>query len=303
MKIKVYIDGQSGTTGLTLGRLIQGMDVELLRIPEEYRHDDKVRAEYMNSADVVFLCLPDDAARNAVGLVSNPNVVIIDASTAHRTAAGWTYGFPEISNESVIASSKRLAVPGCHATGAISVIYPLVKQSVISADYPIAITSLTGYSGGGKKMIAEYESSTDDAFLAPKHYATSQMHKHLPEIVSVCGLTRTPVFCPIVDNSYSGMLVNVPLFADMMKRKMTVEELREFYSEQYKGSCITVATESHNAISAAERAGKDGLTIHVEGNEERIVVYAALDNLIKGAAGAAMQVFQLVAARLKSKQE
>ena len=209
-KTKVYIDGQSGTTGLQIfDRIGARDDLELMRIDEDKRHDNEERRKFLNAADIVFLCLPDAGAREAVSLIDNPNVRVIDASTAHRTADGWTYGFPELSAEqrAAIASSHRVANPGCHATGFISCAAPLIRMGIVPADYPLTCFSLTGYSGGGKKMIANYEAEDKaQALFAPGIYGLTLQHKHIPEMVKVCGLKSSPVFLPVVDDYYKGTI-------------------------------------------------------------------------------------------------
>ena len=218
---KVFIDGSAGTTGLRIrDRLAQRDDIKLIELPEEKRKDTQARRKALNSSDISFLCLPDAAAIEAAELVENENTVILDTSTAHRTAPGWAYGFPELSAEfeAKIISSKRIAVPGCHASGFIALVYPLIEAGLLGKDALLSCTSLTGYSGGGKKMIAEYEGYEKDAQLfAPRQYGTSQQHKHLKEMKAVCGIEVSPIFCPIVDDYYSGMEVTVPIFARQLK--------------------------------------------------------------------------------------
>ena len=213
MKTKIFIDGSEGTTGLRIHeRFSNRDDIELLSINSELRKDTQERARLINESDITFLCLPDQASREAVSLVTNPNVRIIDTSTAHRTEEGWAYGFPELSSahREAIKNGKRIAVPGCHASGFISLVYPLISGGIISNDYPISAFSLTGYSGGGKKMIAEYEGEQRNKDLdAPREYALTQMHKHLKEMKAITGLKREPLFSPIVADYYSGMVVSV----------------------------------------------------------------------------------------------
>ena len=239
LKPKVYIDGQSGTTGLQIReRLEKRSDIELLRIDEDKRHDSAERKKFLNAADVAFLCLPDDGAREAAAMVENPNTCIIDASTAHRTAEGWTYGFPELSGEqrAAIQASRRIANPGCHATGLISSTAPLVRMGILPADYPLTCFSLTGYSGGGKKMIAEYEAPERDERLASgRLYALTQKHKHLPEMVKVCGLAHPPVFVPVVEDFYKGMATTILLQSALLAKPVTGQELRDALAEYYAG--------------------------------------------------------------------
>ncbi|MBQ6095096.1 MAG: N-acetyl-gamma-glutamyl-phosphate reductase [Lachnospiraceae bacterium] len=303
MKTKIFIDGSEGTTGLRIHERFSGRDdVELLSISPELRKDPSERKRLINSSDITFLCLPDAAAMESVSLVENENVVIIDTSTAHRTNEGWAYGFAELSknHREAIKNGKRIAVPGCHATGFISLVYPMVAGGILPADYPVSAFSLTGYSGGGKKMIAAYESEDKTADLfAPREYALSQQHKHLKEMQKITGLARTPLFSPIVDDYYSGMLVTVPLYADMLKGA-TVASVREYFKEYYKGEkFITVADEgdeiaSTGFLSGNQLTGKDGLKIYVTGNDDRILLSSQFDNLGKGASGAAMQCMNIV---------
>ncbi|MBR3470354.1 MAG: N-acetyl-gamma-glutamyl-phosphate reductase [Lachnospiraceae bacterium] len=303
MKTKIFIDGSEGTTGLRIHERFSGRDdVELLSISPELRKDPAERKRLINSSDITFLCLPDAAAMESVSLVENENVVIIDTSTAHRTNEGWAYGFAELSknHREAIKNGKRIAVPGCHATGFISLVYPMVAGGILPADYPVSAFSLTGYSGGGKKMIAAYESEDKTADLfAPREYALSQQHKHLKEMQKITGLARTPLFSPIVDDYYSGMLVTVPLYADLLKGA-TVASVREYFKEYYKGEkFITVADEgdeiaSTGFLSGNQLTGKDGLKIYVTGNDDRILLSSQFDNLGKGASGAAMQCMNIV---------
>ena len=290
----IFIDGREGTTGLQIyDRLMSRKDVSLLTLPEELRKDAGARKAMIDKADVVFLCLPDAAAKEAAALCENPETRIIDASTAHRTAPGWAYGFPELSAgfRKKIAEGKRIANPGCHASGFISVVYPLVSAGIVGADYPFVVHSVTGYSGGGKKMIAQYESAERDAELdAPRQYALSLSHKHLPEMTKVCGLSREPIFQPVVSDYYAGMCVSVPLFADLMKVRLSPDGLRDFYRDFYRGAAlISVDGEAHSYLGSNNLAGSDRLEIFVGGKEEQLLVCSRFDNLGKGAAGAAVQ--------------
>ena len=293
---KVFIDGREGTTGLQIyDRLEKRDDAQLLVLPEDKRKDIKARAEYLNSADICFLCLPDDAAREAVSLVENPEVKIIDASTAHRTNPEWVYGFPEISEERrrEIAAAKRLANPGCYATGFISVVAPLIKNGIVADSYPFTAFGLSGYSGAGKKTIAVYESNERDEFYkAPRHYALGLAHKHLPEMVRECGLSQSPIFCPVICDYYCGMSVSVPLHVRLMDKKATVKALREMYAEYYaRQNYVSVANEDEipTFLAANSLAGTNELKIYVSGNSEQIFIAAVFDNLGKGASGAAIQ--------------
>lgn len=296
MKTKVYIDGQSGTTGLQIyDRIGQREDLELLRIPEELRHDPDERKKYLNSADIVFLCLPDEGAREAVSFIDNPNVRVIDASTAHRTNPDWTYGYPELSKaqREAIRTSKRVANPGCHATGFISTTAPLVAMGVIPKDYPMSCYSLTGYSGGGKKMIAEYEAEGRSLLLdAPGIYGLNLQHKHLPEMQTVTGLAYPPVFMPVVDDYYKGMATTIMLQNRLLPGQPSAEEicakLADYYRDEHFVSVVPFG-ENDSKLYANKLAGTNRLEIVVCGHEEQTTVTALFDNLGKGASGAAVQ--------------
>ncbi|HIR22819.1 MAG TPA: N-acetyl-gamma-glutamyl-phosphate reductase [Candidatus Scatosoma pullicola] len=290
----VFIDGREGTTGLQIyDRLMSRKDVKLLVLPEESRKDTEARKAMIDKADVVFLCLPDAAAKEAVALAENPETRIIDASTAHRTAPGWAYGFPELSPDfrRAIAEGKRIANPGCHASGFIALVYPLVAAGIVGADYPFVAHSVTGYSGGGKKMIAEYRASEREAELdSPRQYALTLSHKHLPEMTGVCGLSREPVFQPIVADYYAGMCVFVPLFSDLMKTKLAPDGLRDFYRDFYRDAkLISVDGGTHAYLGSNNLAGSDRMEIFVGGKEGQLLACARFDNLGKGASGAAVQ--------------
>ena len=295
---KVFIDGSAGTTGLRIfERLSKRNDIALIELPEEKRKDPKAREEALNRADVAFLCLPDEAARESVSLVHNPETVILDTSTAHRTCESFVYGFPELSKEhrSKIASARRIAVPGCHASGFISLIAPLIRQKVLSPEALLSCFSITGYSGGGKKMIAEYQKGDRNAWLdSPRQYGLSQLHKHLPEITAITRLKSAPIFSPIVADYYSGMAVTVPLFSDTISG--TAKEIREIYQSHYTGPVVRyVDSPDENGFLAANRlAGKDSMEVTVAGNEDRILLISRYDNLGKGASGAAIQCMNLV---------
>ena len=296
---KVYIDGQVGTTGLQLRQKLQNhKEVEILLISEELRKDENERKRLMNEADVVFLCLPDDAAKEAVKLVENPNTCVIDASTAHRTNPDWTYGFPELSQKhrENIRNSKRIANPGCHATGFIAAVYPLVELGIIGKDYPLTAHSLTGYSGGGKAMIADYnDENRPKGFDSPRQYGLSQKHKHLPEMQHVTGIDQPPVFCPIVADYYSGMATCIPLIASLFKKKVTKDELLAMLTDYYKDAkLISVGTEETNFMASNPLSDTNGLKLFVEGNDERMTIISVFDNLGKGASGAAVQNMNIV---------
>ena len=294
-KPKVYIDGKEGTTGLQIyERLGNRDDIELLLIDEDKRKDTEERRKFLNAADLVFLCLPDAAAIEAVSLIDNPNTRVIDASTAHRTDPDWDYGFPELSAQHLenIKTSKRVANPGCHATGFIACVYPLVAMGILPADALLSSFSLTGYSGGGKKMIAQYESADKEASLfAPCPYGMGQGHKHLPEMQAVCGLAHKPVFSPIVDDYYKGMATTVPLHMSQLKGVSTVAEVRQKLQDYYAGQAmVTVSDQADTAkLYGNAKAGQDTLEIIVAGNDEQFTVTALFDNLGKGASGAAVQ--------------
>lgn len=304
MSTKVFIDGSEGTTGLRIFERFEGRDdVELLTIAPELRKDPAERSRLINSSDVTFLCLPDNAAREAVALVTNPHVRIIDASTAHRTEPGWAYGFPELSasHRRAVAEGKRIANPGCHASGFIALVYPLIQAGILPADYPVVSFSLTGYSGGGKKMIAQYESADRAEELdAPREYGLTQQHKHLKEMRIITGLSRAPLFTPIVADYYSGMVVNVPLFTDMLSGTQTPESLQAFYADYYAGASfirvmpLGAEAETAGFLSGNHLSGYDGMQIYITGNEKRIQLSSCFDNLGKGASGAAIQCFNIM---------
>ncbi len=297
---KVFIDGGAGTTGLRIKeRLSNRTDIELIILSEDKRKDTTARREAINGADIAFLCLPDAAAIEAVSLIENPETVVIDASTAHRTNPDWTYGFPELSkeHEEKIKKSKRIANPGCHASGFISLVYPLVEKGIISKDILLSCTSLTGYSGGGKKMIADYESMERDWLLeAPRQYGLSQSHKHLPEMKAVAGIENDPVFLPIVAAFYSGMEVTVPLFKSQLNDGFSAEDIKKAYKEKYSGPIVKYVEDFDEAgfCSANRLEMKDSMEISVSGNEDRILLIARYDNLGKGASGAAIECMNLV---------
>ncbi len=296
---RVFINGHEGTTGLRIvERLEAREDITLLSIPDELRKDPQAVAERINDSDITFLCLPDAAAREAAALCTNPDTCILDTSTAHRTNPGWAYGFPELSqaHREALAHSKRIAVPGCHASGFISIVYPLMAAGVLERDAFLAATSITGYSGGGKKMIAAYRGQTrPSGYSAPRQYGLSQMHKHLPEMTAVTGLVTAPAFMPIVADFYAGMVVSVPLDTARMKKKLGTRELCALYAEHYAGAKLVRMGEpdEDGFISGSALAGRDWLEIVVTGCDERPVVHARFDNLGKGASGAAVQCMNI----------
>ena len=309
-KPKIYIDGKEGTTGLQIyERLGVRNDIELLLIDEDKRKDVEERRRLLNAADLVFLCLPDGAAREAVSLVTNENTRIIDCSTAHRTAQGWVYGFPELHGQrEEIRTAKRVANPGCHATGFISIVRPLVELGLLPREVALSCFSLTGYSGGGKKMIAQYEEEDRAANLSsPGIYSVMQNHKHLPEMQQVCGLERQPVFCPIVDDYYKGMAATVPFHIDQMKGVSGLHDvwqaLADYYGTYDGERLVWVGgdpTDEEGGIEPSSKfyanalAGRDVLALAVAGNEERFTIIAQFDNLGKGASGAAVQNMNLM---------
>lgn len=300
MKTKVFIDGREGTTGLQIyERFAKRDDIEILLIDEDKRKDLSERKKLINASDITFLCLPDAAAIEAVSLIENPNVRVIDASTAHRTNSAWDYGFPELSakHRESISKSKRVANPGCYASGFISLVYPLVKAGVLPEDYPLTAHAVSGYSGAGKKMIAVMESG-DKPFEceSPRQYALSQQHKHLPEMQQVCGLKYKPMFNPIVDDYYCGMVVTVPLISRALSRKYSAENIHEILSAHYDGQRFVKVMElggketlPDGFLAANTLAGTNDMQIFVCGNDEQILLAARLDNLGKGASGAAVQ--------------
>ena len=325
---KVFIDGSAGTTGLRIReRLAARSDLEVVTLPDEVRKDVEARRAALNAADVAFLCLPDAAAIEAVALVANPETVVIDTSTAHRTAEDWAYGFPELAGRRArIARAKRIANPGCHATGFIALVEPLVRAGVLARDAALAAFSLTGYSGGGKKMIAQYDEAlrgcgverlgepgmrkvdqqsnnptiqqsnnqTIDLYLGGRQYALGQKHKHLPEIVKVCGLSVAPAFCPIVVPHYSGMETTVPVFAKDLKG--TAEDVKRIYRETYAQGLVRFVenADEEGFLSSARLSGLDTLEVSVYGNDERLLLVSRFDNLGKGASGAAIQNMNIV---------
>lgn len=304
MKTKVFIDGSEGTTGLRIHERFAGReDIEILPICEELRKDTKERRRLINEADVVFLCLPDAAARESAGLVENERVRIIDTSTAHRTEEGWAYGFPELSpgHRAAVRDAKRIAVPGCYATGFIAAVYPLAAGGILPKDYPLSAFAMSGYSGAGKKTIAVYEAEGRDKELdAPREYALSQTHKHLKEMQKITGLERTPLFSPIICDYYSGMLLTVPLYTDMLAGGQTPEKIHAFFGDYFAGEkFIRVMPYGKEAdyqgfLAGNSCSGWDGLEIFVTGNEERVLVSTRFDNLGKGASGAAIQCLNII---------
>ena len=296
--VKVYIDGQEGTTGLKiLERFKNRSDIELLKIDEDKRKDPDERRKLIHSSDFTFLCLPDAAAREAVSLAEGSNARIIDASTAHRTNPDWAYGFPELGAEfrAKIEKSGRTAVPGCYASGFASMVYPLVKL----ADYPVSVHAVSGYSGAGKKAIAVYESADRPAeFDSPRQYALTQQHKHLPEMQKICGLEYAPAFNPLVCDYFSGMVVSLPVHTRLLTKKYTADDVRKALADYYDGAnFVKVMPEGEpqdGFIGANNLSGTNMMQLFVNGNDERLILCSRLDNLGKGASGAAVQCLNIM---------
>lgn len=295
---KVFIDGSQGTTGLRIfDRLSAREDIELITLPEDLRKDLDARTNAINSSDITFLCLPDAAAIEAVSR-ANEKVRILDTSTAHRTSEQWIYGFPEVFENGfeTVKNANRVAVPGCHASGFIALVKPLVDAGVLPKAALITCHSITGYSGGGKKMIVEYEDiGRPDIFNAPRQYALAQQHKHLREMKAISGIDNAPVFCPIVADFYSGMCVTVPLFKEQLKNA-DINDIKAIYKNKYNGPIVEFCSEigENGLVSANGIMGKDSMQIFVEGNEDRILLIARYDNLGKGASGAALECMNIM---------
>ncbi|MCR4649022.1 MAG: N-acetyl-gamma-glutamyl-phosphate reductase [Lachnospiraceae bacterium] len=305
MKTKVYIDGSEGTTGLRINERFENRDdIEILRIDSEKRKDPEERRKFINASDITFLCLPDAAAIEAVSLIDkdNDHTVIIDASTAHRTNPDWAYGIPELGKDfrEKIAKSNRIAVPGCYASGFMMDVYPLLKMGYIGSDYPVCVNALSGYSGAGKKAIALYEAEDKrNDLYAPRMYALAQQHKHLKEMKAISGLDREPLFVPVVDDYYCGMIVTFPIYTYLLKKKATPEDLQKAVSEYFEGEQFIKVMpfgseeEMNSFFHANDFAGRDDAKIYITGNEERILVSSIFDNLGKGASGAAIQCMNI----------
>lgn len=294
---KVFIDGSAGTTGLRIHqRLAERKDLQVITLSDDLRKDPAARKEALNSADIAFLCLPDAAAVESASFVENDHTVLIDTSTAHRVDPLWTYGFPELKGQrEKIARSKRIANPGCHASGVVALVAPLISEGLLNIDVSLSCFSLTGYSGGGKQMIAEYEAEGRDALLdAPRLYGLTQNHKHLKEIVALCSLKDAPAFCPIVAPFYSGMEVSVPIFAEDLS--CSKDELEKFFADYYQNGLVHFAAnaDENGFLSAGAFSGRDDMQITVTGNDDRILLSARFDNLGKGASGAAIQNMNLI---------
>lgn len=304
MKTKIFIDGSEGTTGLRIYERFKNRDdIQLLNISSDLKKNINERKKYINESDITFLCLPDEAAKESISLIENQNVRIIDASTAHRTAASWIYGFPELNatQKMKIKEGKRISVPGCHATGFISLIYPLIYNKILPSDYPVSAFSLTGYSGGGKRMISEYTDVNRSLdYAAPREYGLNQQHKHLNEMKKITGLYRKPLFTPIVADYYSGMLVSIPLYTEYLKDRTSPQQMHEFFSDYYGNQKFIqimsygIESEYKNFISSNICSGWDGMKIYVTGNADRILLTSQFDNLGKGASGAAIQCLNIL---------
>ena len=305
MKKTVFIDGQHGTTGLKIHeRLNAREDIELVSIPEESRKDPKAKEKLLNEADIVFLCLPDNAARESVSLIKNKSVCVIDGSTAHRVAEGWVYGLPELKKEqrSLIKNSKRITVPGCHATGFIAMLYPLVALGVVDPDYPVTSHTIAGYSGGGKVMIADYEGeNVPDYIKNPRPYSLALNHKHIPEMTKIVGLTQAPLFAPTVVNVYAGEIISIPLIVRYLKKKLPAAEMRKVLADYYAGERFIKVMPypaddylKNGFLTFTDCKGTNNLEIFVFGDKDKVLLSARFDNLGKGASGAAVQNMNLV---------
>lgn len=292
--MRVFIDGAAGTTGLEIETRLNGRsEFELIKLDDSARKDASARRDALNAADVVILCLPDDAAREAVSLIDNPHTRVIDASTAFRTADGWTYGFPELGND--VAGAMRVSNPGCYPTGFLALVTPLVRAGLVPQDWPITVNAVSGYSGGGKAMIAEFETGQSDTNW--RTYALTLAHKHIPEMQRHAGLSNAPIFAPSVANSYRGMIVEVPLHLGAMANKPTADAIRETLGSAFAGSRIVSLPEAPSLLTVEQAANSDRLDLFVFGNAEgtQVRLIGALDNLGKGASGAAVQSLNLMA--------
>jgi N-acetyl-gamma-glutamyl-phosphate reductase len=305
MKNRVFIDGAEGTTGLRLRERLQNRaEIELLTLSEDLRKDLNARRERLNEADFVFLCLPDEAALESVSLITNPKTRVLDASTAHRVNPKWVYGLPELTAEQrdMIANGKRVSIPGCYATGFISLIFPLIKGKIIEKDCVIYSHAVSGYSGAGKRGIAEYEAKNRDFQLdSPRAYALTQKHKHIPEMHRYSGLIHAPSFNPLIADFYSGMTVYVPLQKIQLKYAkksvswdVSIDDIKAVYSEHYAGSRLIKLSEIDGYIASNSLSGRDDMELFVTGNPDRTLLSSRFDNLGKGASGAAVQCLNIM---------
>ena len=305
MKKTVFVDGQHGTTGLKLRERLSGRnDIELVEIPKDKRKDPQARMKLINEADIVFLCLPDDAARESVGMITNSSVRVIDGSTAHRVTEGWVYGLPELKKEqrALIKKSRRVSVPGCHATGFVLMLYPLVAQGIVAADYPVTSHAVAGYSGGGRAMIADYENpAAPDYVKNPRPYSLALNHKHVPEMTKYAGLSRPPIFAPTVVNVYAGEIMSIPLVASCLKKQLSAAEIREILAEYYAGERFVKVVPypaddylKNGFLTFTDCNDTNNLEIFVFGDKDRILLSARYDNLGKGASGAAVQCMNIM---------
>ncbi len=305
MKKTVFIDGQHGTTGLKIRERLSGRkDIEIIEIPEEKRKDPAAKSKILNEADIVFLCLPDDAARESVSLIENDSVCVVDGSTAHRVCEGWVYGLPELNKEqrNLIKTSKRITVPGCHATGFVILLYPLVAKGIVGPEYPVTSHAVVGYSGGGKSMIADYEKGkAPDYIRNPRLYALELNHKHLPEMTKIVGLVQPPVFSPTLFNIYRGEVISIPLVSAHLKKVISAADIRALLADYYAGeqfiNVMPYPPDDYlkdGFMTFDDCNGTNNLDIFVFGGEERIMLTARFDNLGKGASGAAVQNMNIV---------
>jgi len=305
VKKTVFIDGQHGTTGLKIHeRLQKRTDIELVEIPEEKRKDPTVKRKLLNEADIVFLCLPDDAARQAVGMITNNSVCVIDGSTAHRVSEGWVYGFPELNKEqrNLIRTSKRISVPGCHATGFVALLFPLVSRGIVAPDYPVNSFAIAGYSGGGKTMIADYQAANPPQYvLNPRPYALALNHKHVPEMTRVVGLAQPVVFAPTVVNVYNGEIISIPLYSNKITNNLSAADIQKVLAEYYTGErffkVMPYPADEHlknGFLTMTDCNETNNIELFVFGGKERILLSARFDNLGKGASGAAVQNMNII---------
>jgi N-acetyl-gamma-glutamyl-phosphate reductase len=300
MKKTVFVDGQHGTTGLQIRQRLRGRnDIEVIEIPEDKRKDPVTRKELLNEADIVFLCLPDEAAREAVRMITNNAVRVIDGSTAHRITPGWVYGLPELNKgqRELIHQTSRVSVPGCHATGFILMLYPLVAQGIVATDYPVTCQAISGYSGGGRAMIADYENTNAPAYIKePRPYSLALNHKHVTEMTKIVGLVRPPVFSPTVVNVYNGEIISIPLVVNYLKKRLTAAEIREALADYYAGERFVKVMPypaddllKNGFLTFSDGNGTNNLEIFIFGDKDSVLLSARYDNLGKGAAGAAVQ--------------